>query len=207
MAGETSEPTRSRTPRLVRALRWVLFALLMVAAAATLLGLPELQEAVQAGRWPRATLALPPVLLGLFIVGYAGYRAVLVRAGRYGEGKALIQVAVMLLVLGVVAGVALRPSERGAPGLRPVSLERALGSNDPDVRALGAELARHRPREQALAVAPRLADLLDDGSPEVRRQAHLALVALAGSDLGGAGPGATERWRAWARGAAPAPAR
>ena len=72
------------------------------------------------------------------------------------------------------------------------------------MRALGAELARHRPREQALAVAPRLADLLDDPAPEVRRQAHAALVALAASDVGGEGPGAAARWRAWLRASAPA---
>ena len=148
------------------------------------------------------------MLLGLFIVGYAAYRGLLVRSGRYGAGKALVQVAVMLLVLGVVAGVALFPGDPiFRPGQGPVSLGRALGSSDPDVRALGAEVARHRPREQALAVAARLADLLDDGAPEVRRQAHLALVALAGSDLGGEGPGAAERWRTWARGAAPPRAR
>jgi hypothetical protein len=182
----------------VRVARWVLWALLFVAAISTVAGLPELQEAVAAGRWPRATLAIPPLLLAVFILGYAAYRYELVREGRYSAGKAIVRVAVMLLVLGVVVGVALRPSEPVVSRPGPVPLERALASGDPLARAMGAELARHRPREQGLAVAGRLAELLDDPAPEVRLQAHLALVSLAGSDLGGQGPGAAARWRAWA---------
>jgi hypothetical protein len=200
----TTEETRPRTPRSVRVARWVLFGLLIVSAALTLFGLPELQRAVAAGRWPPIALALPPALLGVFIVGYAAYRIALVRAGRYGAGKALVQVAVMFLVLGVVAGVALVPADRTAPGQGPVDLARPLASADPDVRALAAELIPHRPREQALAAAPRLTELLDDPAPEVRRQAHAALVALAGADVGGDGPGAAARWRAWIRAGAAA---
>jgi hypothetical protein len=184
----------------VRAARWVLFGLLLVSAALTLFGLPELQRAVAAGRWPPIALAVPPALLALFVAGYAAYRLVLVRAGRYGAGKALVQVAGMFLVVAVVAGIALRPGE-GPPARRDfVPLAGPLASADPDVRALAAEVARYRSREQARAVAGRLVDLMDDPSVEVRRQAHAALVALAGSDAGGQGPGAAARWRAWARG-------
>lgn len=204
-AARDTDVARGRTPRAAKVLRWVLFALLLVSAALTLFGLPELQRAVAAGRWPPAALALPPALLGVFIVGYAAYRIVLVRAGRYTAGKALVQVAVMFLVLGIVAGIALRPVEQGAPGQGPVPLARPLASADPEVRALAAEVARHRPREQAVTVAPRLAELLDDPAPEVRRQAHEALVALANADVGGEGPGAAARWRAWIRETAPAP--
>jgi hypothetical protein len=188
----------------VKAARWVLFALLLTCAVLTLVGLPQIQRAVAAGRWPPITLALPPALLAVFIVGYAAYRIVLVRAGRYGAGKALVQVAAMVLVLGVVAGLALVPADRGAPGQVPVDLARPLLSSDPDVRALAAELTRHRPREQALAVAPRLVELLEDPAPEVRRQARATLVALAGADVGGEGAGSTARWREWVRASAAA---
>jgi hypothetical protein len=198
-AGEGTTP--GRTPRAVRVARWVLFALLLLSAVLTVFALPELQRAVAAGRWPPAALAAPPAVLALFIGGYAAYRIALVRAGRYGAGKALVQVAVMLLVFAIVVGIALRPGETVGPGQRAVDLARPLASTDPDVRALGAELARHRPREQALAVAQRLAELMDDPAPEVRRQAHAALLLVAGADVGGEGPGAAERWRAWARGA------
>jgi hypothetical protein len=46
---------------------------------------------------------------------------------------------------------------------------------------------------------PRLVQLVDDPSPEVRRQARASLVALAGTDAGGEGAGARARWRAWWR--------
>ncbi len=203
MAEGTAEVRTQRTLRVVRLARWVLFGLLIVSAALTLFGIPGIQRAVAAGRWPPFTLALPPALLALFIAGYAAYRIALVRAGRYTAGKALVQVAVMLLVLGVVAGVAFVPPEGAGPGQATVDLARPLASSDPDVRALAAEVARHRPPEQALAVAERLADLLDDPAPEVRRQAHASLVALAGRDVGGEGPGAATRWRAWSRAARP----
>jgi hypothetical protein len=203
MAQAGTEGKTTRTPRGVKAARWVLFALLIVSAALTLFGLPQLQRAVAAGRWPPVTLAAPPALLAVFIVGYAAYRIALVRAGRYTAGKTLVQVAVMLLVLGIVAGVAIMPPEGTGPGQVPVDLARPLASSSPEMRALAAEVARHRPREQALAVADRLADLLDDPAPEVRRQAHASLVALAGADVGGEGPGAAARWRAWSRAARP----
>lgn len=189
-----------RTPKVVRVARWVLFGLLVLSAIWTLAGLPELQREVAAGRWPRGALAGPPALLAVFVVGFAAYRLVLVRAGRYGAGKALVQVAVMFLVLAVVAGVALRPLERTA-GQGPTPLARPLASTDPDVRALAAEVASHRPPADVRPVAGRLVELLDDPAPEVRRQAHAALVGLAGADVGGEGPGSAARWRAWARGA------
>ena len=199
MADEASGARVGRTPQAVRAARWVLYVLLLVSAALTLFGLPELQRAVAAGRSPPVALAAPPALLAIFVVGYAAYRIALVRAGRYGAGKTLVQVAVMFLVVAVVAGVALRPGEGPPVRGEPVPLVRALASADPDVRALGAELARYRPREQSRAVVGRLVELLDDPAPEVRRQAHAALIAVAGSDAGGEGPGATARWRDWAR--------
>jgi hypothetical protein len=200
MVEGATDGTPSRTPPSVKVARWVLFALLIASAALTLFGVPEMQRAVAAGRWPPIALAVPPALLAVFIVGYAAYRLVLVRAGRYTAGKALVQVAVMILVLGIVARVALVPAERAGPGQTRVELARALASTDPDVRALAAEVARHRPREEALAVAVRLAELVEDPSPEVRRQAHASLVAIAGRDEGGEGTGAADRWRTWIRG-------
>jgi hypothetical protein len=179
----------------VRAARWVLFALLLASAALTLFGLPELQRAVAAGRWPTVALAAAPALLGVFAVGYAAYRIVLVRAGRYPAGKALVRIAIMAAVVGVVAGLVLVPPDGAAPGQGPVDLGRTLLSSDPEVRALAAELVRHRPREQGLEHVQRLVVLVDDRFPEVRRQARLSLTALAGRDVGGEGRDAAERWR------------
>jgi hypothetical protein len=85
---------------------------------------------------------------------------------------------------------------RSAGLVRPVGLARALIAPDPEQRALAAELARHRPRPEALQYVPQLIERLDDSAPEVRRQAHDSLVALAGGqDAGGVGEGVAERWR------------
>lgn len=193
---ETGPGGGGRTPASVRAARWVLFALLIASAALTLFGLPELQRAVAAGRWPPLALAAGPALLALFAVGYAAYRIALVRAGKYPAGKALVRIALVAAVVGVVAGLVRAPPDGPPRGEGPVDLSRPLLSGDPDVRALAAEVVRHRPREEAIAAVPRLIAMLDDRSPEVRRQAHLSLVALAGEDAGGEGAGAAARWRA-----------
>jgi hypothetical protein len=184
-----------RAPAILKAARWVLIVLLLVSAAVTLFGLPRLQRAIAEGRWPPATLAVPAALLGLFAVAYAGYRILLVRAGRYPAGKALVRIAVVAAVVGAAAGIVLVPPDSRDPGESTVDLAGPLRSADPDVRALAAEVVRHRPRVQALAHGDRLVELLDDGSPEVRRQARLSLVSLAGKDAGGRGPDAAARWR------------
>jgi hypothetical protein len=185
----------ARVPAAVRAARWILFGLLLASAALTLFGFPELQRAVASGRWPPLTLAIGPALLLLFAIGYAAYRIVLVRAGRYPAGKALVRIALIAAVVGVVAGLVRAPQDARAPGQGPADLSRALLSSDPDVRALAAEVVRHRPRSQALLAVPRLVVLLEDPSPEVRRQARASLVALAGRDAGGDGSDAPARWR------------
>jgi len=184
-----------RGPPAARVARWILFGLLIASAALTLFGLPELQRAVAEGRWPPLALAVGPALLALFAVGYAAYRIVLVRAGRYPAGKALVRIALMAAVVGVVAGLVRSPQDARAPGQGPVDLSRPLLSSDPEIRALAAEVVRHRPRAQALQAVPRLLALLEDRSPEVRRQARLSLVALAGRDVAGEGPDAPARWR------------
>jgi hypothetical protein len=189
------EDGRTRTPRVVRVARWALFGVLVASAALTLFWLPELQGAVSAGRWPPAALAIGPALLLTFLVGFVAYRIALVRAGRYPAGKALVRIALTAALVGVVAGLMLLPPEPGGPGEGPVDLARPLASSSPEVRAIAAELVRHRPPEQAVAQVDRLLDLLDDPSQEVRRQARLSLAALAGRDVGGDGPDAAARWR------------
>jgi hypothetical protein len=181
---------RVAIPGAVRALRWVLYGLLLLAAAGALLGLPR---AARAG-WPSALRLVPVWILLAFVGGYAAYRFALVRQGRYSAGKAMVQIAVMLLAAGVIASISLE-APRARPALPPVDLAAPLASPDPEVRALAAEVVRHRPREEALRHLERLVALLDDESPQVRGEAHAALVALAGTDAG-EGPGAAGTWRA-----------
>jgi hypothetical protein len=184
----TAPRPRLAIPRIVLTLRWILFALLLAAAGAALLGLPRALEAGGSA----ALRVVPVALLVLFIAGYATYRFALVRAGRYSAGKALVQVGVMCLILGVVAGIFTeRPAPEHVPG---VDLAQPLASPDPVVRALAAEVCRHRPPAEARRHLERLVALLDDGSPEVRREAHVTLVKLAGRDAGAAA-GSAEAWR------------
>jgi hypothetical protein len=166
-----------------------------VAVVATLEGLPALREAVRAGRLPPALTLAPVALVGAFIVGYGLYRFTLVRAGRYPAGKTMMQLALMSLVFALLVRWAVDRDAPGSRADRPVDLARALASNEPELRALAAEVLRARPRAEALPHAERLLALLADPSAEVRRQAHASLVALAGRDLG-EGAEASDRWRA-----------
>ena len=190
--------------RVVPRRRWVqsagpvLYLLLLLSAAVTLFGAPPLEQSVREGRAPRISLIVAPALLAAFIALFVVYRLALVRAGRYHAGKAFVQVVLMVLVLTLVVPGSLE-RWRSAGTIRVVDLSRPLRAPDPETRALAAELARHREPVDAVRYVPRLIELLDDGSPEVRRQARTTLVALAGTDAGGEGSGARERWRAWWR--------
>jgi hypothetical protein len=183
-------------PAIVRRARLALYVLLIAAAAVTLFGVPSLEQAVREGRAPRVALVAAPALLAAFIALFAAYRFALVRAGRYHAGKAFVQVGLMVLVLALSMPGAL-DRWRAAGSVRPIDLVRFLDAPDPETRAMAAELARHRERPEALRYVPRLLSLLEDPSPEVRRQARASLIALAGADPGGEGPDAPGRWRAW----------
>jgi hypothetical protein len=187
----SNEPNarRDSVPGAIPYLRWSLFAILLVASSAALIGLPR----AEAGGWSTWLRMIPVLLLVFFIGGYATYRFTLVRAGHYPAGKALVRVAMLILLTVAIAGIALdRPAPgKPAPGLDLVA---PLSSAEPMLRAVASELVRHRPRAEALGHVPRLIALLDDESPQVRREAHATLVSLAGHDAGD-GPGAADRWR------------
>ncbi len=184
-------------PRFVRSLRWILSGLLFASVAGTLLVLPALERGSR--RPPAVALAVMAGLLVVFVAGYGVYRFALVRAGRYSAGKVFVQLGLMLAVIGIVLGLA-RESWREPARPGPVDLARPLASSDADVRALAAELVRHRDTAEGLRHVRRLLELLGDASPEVRRQARESLIALAGEDAGGSGPDAIRRWREHWRG-------
>jgi hypothetical protein len=178
----------------MRPARVALYALLAGAAAFTLFGGPVLEQAVREGRLSQPALLAAPGLLLLFIVVFAAYRYALVRTGHYHAGKAFVQVGLMALILTLLLPRSLERYQ-AAGIVRPVDLGRYLRAPDPEARALAAELARHRERGEALRYVPRLVELVEDGSPEVRRQARATLQALAGADPAGEGPEAAARWR------------
>ena len=183
-------------PTFLRRARILLYPLLLVAAGVTLFGAPVVEQAVREGRAPRAALILAPALLAAFIALFTVYRFTLVRARHYHAGKAFVQVGLMVLVLTLALPGSLE-RWRAAGTVRPVDLSLHLRAPDAETRALAAELARHRERPDALRYVPRLVELLEDSSPEVRRQARASLVLLAGTDAGGEGSDAAARWRAW----------
>jgi hypothetical protein len=209
MDAPTTEPG-TLPPSFVRPARLTLYLLLLASAALSLLGLPALEQAVREGRRSPAVLMIPALFLALFVALFAVYRFTLVRAGRYHAGKAFVQVGVMALALTLVVPGSIERyrAASASGGARPVDLAAPLAAGDPAVRAMAAELVRHRGRAEALRHVPRLIELLEDVAPEVRRQAELSLAALAGETPPGEGrPSA--RWKAWwqARGAADVPAR
>jgi hypothetical protein len=174
--------------------RVVLYLLLLGAAAAALL--VPLGDEPGGGVGRRPELLLAPVLLGLFAIGFTAYRFTLVRSGRYHAGKAFVQVGLLGLVLFLfVPGSVERWKASGATP--PVDLTRQLRSVDPEARAMAAELVRHREPQDARRYVPRLVALLSDPSVEVRRQARGSLTAMAREDVGGEGPDAPDRWRAY----------
>jgi hypothetical protein len=182
--------------RLLQPVRLVLYGLLAGSAVFTLLGGPLLEQAVREGRLPQSALVVAPALLLAFIVVFAAYRFALVRTGHYHAGKAFVQVGLMLLVLTLLLPRSLERYQ-AAGTVRPVDLTRYLRAPDPEARAMAAELARHRDRPEALRYVPRLVEMLQDASPEVRRQARTSLQGLAGTEVGA--EASDEQWRAYWR--------
>jgi hypothetical protein len=193
--GQGGEEMRPGWVRLLQPVRMVLYGLLAASAVATLEAGPWLEQAVREGRVAQGALLVAPGLLLLFIALFAAYRYALVRSGHYHAGKAFVQVGLMVLVLTLLLPGSL-DRYRAAGTVRQVDLLRHLRAADAETRAMAAELTRHRAPAEAAGYLDRLVELLDDPAPEVRRQARVSLVALAGVDAGGEGPGAQARWRA-----------
>jgi len=153
----------------VRALRWVMWALLALAVVLTVLGPPPwLTTRIQSGTWPPLVLLVPTALFGFFLVAFAIYRFSLVRAGHYNAAKAFLQVGLGVLVLLFMV----RPSlerYRGAAHERneAVDLAPLLTSPDPVARVAACEALAHRPKtDPAHEGAKRLAS--SDPDPRVR---------------------------------------
>ncbi len=142
------------------------------------------------GRLPEEVQRVTPFVFGAFVALFAAYRFVLVRSRKYPSFKAFYQVG-----LAVVVFLLLLPSARASYGRLPgAGLGADLVDSNARVRALAAEVARHRP--DAARYAHPLVNALEDEDPEVRRQAHDSLVQIAGEDLGSPDvPGAIQRWR------------
>ena len=166
------------------ALAGVLYALLVLSAALALW-----VRQFPGGLPPRLEQVAPWVFLA-FLVCFALYRLVLVRARKYPVIKAFFQIGAGFLFFFL-----LLPSARETYAEPPDSLHALLQDSNPHVRALAAEVARHR--EEPRRYAPALVKALSDPDKEVRMQAHQSLVEMTGEDRGAPEvEGAQEAWRA-----------
>lgn len=146
------------------------------------------------GRFPQQLEAAAPWVFLAFVILFAGYRFVLVRAGKYPVFKAFFQVGVAVLFFTLLLPNARDRYEPNVPAAQS-ELTSLLVHTDPRVRALAAEVARYRP--DARALAPALVRTLKDEDRAVRREAHRSLVEIHGTDLGD--PETPEGSEAWER--------
>jgi hypothetical protein len=140
------------------------------------------------GLLPPALEVIVPGLFLLFLLCFALYRIVLVRAGKYPASKALFQIGAAVLFLTL-----LLPASKSRYDAPIEELEVLLTDDNPRVRAITAEVIGYRASGEKHA--PLLVKALADPDPRVREQAHHSLVRLAGQDLG-SGQSESER-RAW----------
>jgi hypothetical protein len=163
----------------------VILYLLLLTAAALALGTRRFP-----GVLPRSLEMIAPSLFLVFLVCFAVYRLVLVRAKKYPAAKALLQIGMAILFLTL-----LLPAAKNRYDAPVDDLEVLLRDDNPRVRAMAAEVIGYR-ADGAMHAAI-LIDALRDPDARVREQAHRSLVRLAAEDLG---PGETEPERqAWER--------
>lgn len=186
----SQKPPQAQTPppvfggiRFGPALAAVLY-LLLVGSAALALWSQRFQ-----GNIPRPLAAASPWAFLAFTVAFALYRLALVRARRYPAFKAFFQVGVAVFFFTLL----LPGAQQRYAGEVAGGLETLIEDSNPHVRALAAEVARHRPGPTRYGRM--LVKALRDPSPEVRDQAHRSLVQITGQDLGS--PDSPEAVRAW----------
>jgi hypothetical protein len=166
-------------------------ALYLLLAASALLSFGAGSERFQS-LLPAWAPSLAPLLFGTFLAIFAVYRLALVRARRYPAIVGLFQIGLGVLVLVLLLPGTRRELSQQPPG---DDVRALLGSGDPRVRALAAEVAGQRPGGPRWAGA--LVERLGDGDARVRAAARAALVRLAGSDpsAGLSDEDAATRWR------------
>jgi hypothetical protein len=175
----------------VRTLRPALYALLVASAVLTFWAGGHIR-----GRElpPRAAQAAP-ILFAVFLVVFALYRLALMRAKKYPAATGFFQIGLAALVW-----VLLLPGSRDRfEHAEQDDVQVLLGSADPRVRSLAAEVAGYRNDPDRYAAG--LIGRLDDQDERVREAARASLIRMAGADVaqGASGAEARERWMAYAR--------
>lgn len=159
--------------------------LLLVASAAFALWVREFP-----GRLPEQLSRAAPWLFLAFVVCFALYRLILMRAGKYPAFKGFFQIGAAVLFFTL-----LLPKSQGRFDSPEGELAGYLNDGDARVRKLAAEVARHRAEGKHLTSS--LVTALSDPDEGVRVEAHRSLVAITGEDLGDPGDaGAVAAWGA-----------
>lgn len=159
--------------------------LLLVGSAAFALWVREFP-----GRLPVQLSRAAPWVFLVFVVCFAVYRLVLMRAAKYPAFKGFFQIGAALLFF-----MLLLPKAQHRFDNPQSELAGYLNDGDARVRRLAAEVARHRPEGKHLTSS--LVTALDDPDDGVRAEAHRSLVAITGEDLGDPGQaGAVAAWGA-----------
>jgi hypothetical protein len=182
MQTQVDQPPRWRGIQAGPALAGFLYALL-IGTAALALWAREFPSVLP----PGLTKAAPFVFL-VFVACFAAYRLALVSSHKYPAFKAFFQIAAATLFFTL-----LLPSARSTYRATDDELADLLRDPNPKVRALAAELARHRP--DARKYGSLLVRSLHDRDQRVRHEAHRSLVEIAGTDLGDPeNPAALKAW-------------
>ena len=182
MQTQADQPPRWRGIQAGPALAGFLYALL-IGTAALALWVREFPGVLS----PALTKAAPFVFL-VFVGCFAAYRLALVSSHKYPAFKAFFQIAAATLFFTL-----LLPSARSTYRTTDDEIGDLLRDPNPKVRALAAELARHRP--DATKYGAVLVRSLQDPDRRVRHEAHVSLVQIAGTDLGDPeSPAAVKAW-------------
>ena len=182
METQAQQPPRWGGIRAGPALAGLLYVLL-VGSAALALWVREFP-----GVLPRGLGRAAPFVFLAFVGVFAAYRLAVVRAGKYPAFKAFFQIGAATLFF-----MLLLPSSKGPFRAPADDIVELLRDPNPRVRALAAEVARHRPDAQKYGSL--LAQSLEDPDRRVREEAHRSLVQIAGEDLGAPDDGpAVEAW-------------
>jgi hypothetical protein len=188
----------------VAASRVALLVLLVLSAAAALLGQPRVVVAVREGSLAAEWLWVAPLMFTLFVLIAAVDASIVARRRHSFRGRNMLQVAAAVaFVAFLLPQTAGEYRTRKAPApTSPDMLDRLAKSRDARVRALVMELAGHR--SPPPSVAALLERGMDDKDPMVRESALAAIARHAGSDT--SEEQARELLRQWRIEASPTPA-
>lgn len=139
-------------PRARRALRILVYVMLVSSAAAAFFLDEPLWSAARLGTLPEWTPLLPALLFTAFVLIFAVDRWVLVRKRKYPVSKAFFQVLFALVFLTLLWPEQASQFRRvkGAAGPPSTLSERLLYHRDPEVRAAACELAGLKAQSSAL---------------------------------------------------------